>query len=72
MILLNKGKTTMTPEVQQALDFLETLTPINIHIKTDATLSHRMDFESLWNKHGAAAARLGLLPKYMNGIISQK
>ena len=72
MILLTKGKTTMTPEVRQALDFLETVSPINIHIKTNATLSHRMDFESLWNKHGPAAARLCLLPKYIDGLISQK
>ena len=60
----------MTPEAQAALDFLATLTPTNIQLKTDATVSHRMDFESLWNKHGPQAARYGLLAQYMNGDIT--
>ena len=59
----------MTPEAQSALDFLATLTPTNIHLKTDATLSIRMDFEALWNNHGPQAARYGLLPQYMNGDL---
>ena len=60
----------MTPEAQAALDFLATLTPTNIHLKTDATLSHRLDFESLWNKHGPQAARYGILSRYMEGQIT--
>jgi len=60
----------MTPEAQAALDFLSTLTPTNLHLKTDATLSHRLDFESLWNKHGPQAARYGILARYMEGQIT--
>lgn len=62
----------MTPEAKQALDFLNTLTPITIHLKTDATLGQRMDFESIWNKHGPQAARYSLLARYMNGVITAK
>ena len=61
----------MTPEAQAALDFLATITPTNIHLKTDATLGHRLDFESLWNKHGPQAARYGILARYMDGEIAQ-
>ena len=61
----------MTPEAQAALDFLSTLTPTNIQLKTDASLSHRLDFESLWNKHGPQAARYGILARYMEGEITQ-
>jgi hypothetical protein len=60
----------MTQEVKDALNFLSTLTPVNIHIKTNATLNHRLDFESLWNKHGPQAARYGLLARYMEGKIT--
>ena len=61
----------MTPEAQSALDFLSTLTPTNIHLKTDATLSTRMDFEVLWNNHGPQAARYGILVQYMSGDLVQ-
>ena len=61
----------MTPEAQAALDFLSTLTPTNIQLKTDASLNHRLDFESLWNKHGPQAARYGILASYMEGEITQ-
>lgn len=70
MIIFSKGKTIMTPEVQDALDFLKTITPTTIQLKTDATLSQRMDFESVWTKHGPQAARYSLLARYMNGTIS--
>ena len=60
----------MTPEVTEALAFLSSVTPTNIHHKTDATLSHRLDFESLWNKHGPQAARYGILARYMEGQIT--
>ena len=60
----------MTPEAKEALDFLSTLTPVNIHRKTNATLSHRLDFESLWNTHGPQAARYGILARYMDGQIT--
>ena len=61
----------MTPEAQSALNFLATLTPTNIHLKTDATLSTRMDFEALWNNHGPQAARYGILVQYMEGDLAQ-
>ena len=61
----------MTPEVQSALDFLSTLTPTNIHLKTNATTSIRMDFEVLWNNHGPQAARYGILVKYMEGDLAK-
>mgnify|MGYP000958676699 CR=1 FL=1 len=60
----------MTPEVQEALDFLKTITPTTIQLKTDATMSQRMDFESIWLHHGPQAARYSLLARYMNGTIS--
>lgn len=60
----------MKPEVKEALDFLNTLTPINIQLKTDATLSQRMDFESVWNKHGPTAARYCLLARFVEGKFS--
>ena len=62
----------MTPEAQTALDFLLTLTPTNIHLKTDVNRGQRMDFESLWNRHGPQAARYSLLARYMNGTINTK
>jgi hypothetical protein len=62
----------MTPEAQTALDFLFTLTPTNIHLKTDVSQGQRIDFESLWNRHGPRAARYSLLARYMNGTINSK
>lgn len=62
----------MKPEVKEALNFLNTITPINIQLKTNATLSHRMDFESVWNRHGATAARLCLLTRFMDGSFTAK
>lgn len=60
----------MKPEVKEALDFLKQVTPITIHLKTNATLSQRIDFESIWNRHGPQAARYSLLARFMNGTIS--
>ena len=60
----------MKPEVKEALDFLNQLTPTTIQLKTNATLSQRMDFESVWNKHGPQAARYALLARYMRGSIT--
>ena len=63
------GKTTMTDEAKEALDFLDTITPINIHLILDTTISQRMDFESIWYKHGHQAARYSLLARFMNKTI---
>ena len=62
----------MTPEAQAALDFLSTITPTNIHLKTNADLSTRIDFESLWNNHGPQAARYGVLVRLMDGGFAEQ
>ena len=64
-----KGKTTMTNEAKEALEFLNTVTPVNIHLILDTNLSQRMDFESIWYKHGPQAARYSILARYMNKTI---
>jgi len=63
------GKTTMTDEAKEALEFLDTINPVNIHQKLDTTIGQRMDFESIWYKHGAQAARYSLLSRFMNKTI---
>ncbi len=64
-----KGKTTMTNEAKEALDFLNTITPVNIHLILDTTVSQQMDFESIWYKHGPQAARYSILARFMNKTI---
>ncbi len=63
------GKTTMTDEAKEALEFLDTINPENIHLKLDTTIGQRMDFESIWYKHGHQAARYSLLSRFMNKTI---
>jgi len=60
------------PEVKEALTFLETLTPDDIHLKTNATLSQIMDFQSIWWRHTPSAARYYLLPSYWEGTLTAK
>ncbi len=60
------------PEVKEALAFLETLTPDDIHLKTNATLSQIMDFQSIWWRHTPSAARYYLLPAYWEGTLTAK
>ena len=60
----------MTPEVQAALEALNELNPTNIHLKTDVDYGTRLDFESMWNRHGPQAARYSLLARYLDGMIS--
>ena len=59
----------MTPEAQAALDAVNQLTPTNIQLKTDANYSIRVDFESVWNRHGPQAARYSILARYLEGAI---
>ena len=59
----------MTPEEQAALDAVNQLTPTNIQLKTDANYSIRVDFESVWNRHGPQAARYSILARYLEGVI---
>lgn len=67
---LIKGKTTMTNEAKEALEFLNTITPENIHLNLHTSVGQRMDFESIWFKHGPQAARYSLLARYMNGTFA--
>lgn len=60
----------MTPEAQAALDAVNKLTPTNIQLKTDADFNTRLDFESMWNRHGPQAARYSILASYLDGVIS--
>ncbi len=53
-----------SPEVRQALDRLNELTPLNIHLLTDAGFGLRVNFESVWTNHCPQAARYLLLPYY--------
>ena len=59
----------MTPEAQAALEAVNQLTPINIQLKTDADYNIRVDFESVWNRHGPQAARYSILARYLEGVI---
>jgi hypothetical protein len=54
-------------DVQDALKRLSTLTPLNLHLKTNADFNVTTDFESVWSRHGAQAARYLLLPFYWEG-----
>jgi len=60
------------PEVKEALDFLETLIPDNVHLKTNATLGQIMDFQSVWWTHTPTAARYCILPAYWEGTLTAK
>jgi len=60
------------PEVKEAMAFLETLTPDDIHRKTNATLGQIMDFQSIWWTHTPSAARYYLLPAYWEGTLTAK
>lgn len=59
----------MTPEAQAALEAVNQLTPTNIQLKTDADYKIRVDFESVWNRHGPQAARYSILARYLEGVI---
>ncbi len=59
----------MTPEAQAALEAVNQLTPTNIQLKTDADYNVRVDFESVWNRHGPQAARYSILARYLEGVI---
>ncbi len=59
----------MKPEVQKALAVLDTINPNNLHLRTNANYSQRVDFESLWFNHSAQSARYSLLPVYWEGSL---
>jgi len=60
------------PEVREALTFLETLKPDDIHLKTNASLNQIMDFQSIWWNHTPSAARYYLLPLYWEGTLTER
>ena len=62
-------RTDMKPEVQKALAVLDTINPNNLHLRTNANYSQRVDFESLWFNHSAQSARYSLLPVYWEGSL---
>ena len=62
----------MKPEVKEALEVLNKVTPTNIHLITNIRHSRRLDFESLWLRHGPQAARYYLLPQYWEGELEVK
>ena len=55
-------------QVKDAMARLSTLTPLNIHLKTNADFNVRVGFESLWSGHGPQAARYLLLPFYWEAL----
>jgi len=59
----------MKPEVVEALNTLSQVTPTNVHLITNIGYSKRLDFESLWLRHGPQAARYFLLPDYVKGRL---
>jgi len=59
----------MKPEAQKALAVLDGITPGNLHLRTNANYSQRVNFESLWFNHSAQAARYSLLPYYWEGSL---
>ena len=62
-------RSEMKPEVQAALAVLDTITPNNLHLRSNATYSQRVNFESLWFNHSAQSARYSLLPYYWKGSL---
>jgi hypothetical protein len=62
-----------TPEhkakVKEALTALSTLTPLNLHLRTNATVAQRDDFHSIWHRHTPQAARYYLLPALWRGDL---
>lgn len=62
-----------TPEhkakVEKALAALRTLTPLNLHLKTNATVAQRDDFHAIWHRHTPQAARYFLLPSLWRGEL---
>lgn len=59
--------THANPQVEEALAKLREVTPLNLHMKTDANFRLKTDFESVWSNHGPQAARYLLLPYYWAG-----
>ena len=62
----------MNEVVKEALSRLRTLTPDNIHLKTNARYSQIVDFHAIWWRHTPDAARYYLLHDYWNGQLSFK
>ena len=63
----------MTDEHKAAFRRLLVLTPTNIHLLTEGLqYSWRLDFESLWSRHGPTAARYFLFPKLWYGQLHIK
>ena len=62
----------MTAEHKAAFKELMRLTPTNIHLLSNVNYSQRIDFESLWFRHGPNAARFFLFPSYWNGKLMLK
>lgn len=50
------------PEMTEILEFLMEVTPLNIHLKASPSYGQRVNFESIWYRHGPMAARYFLLP----------
>lgn len=62
----------MEPKVEEALKRLRTLTPDNLHQKTDAGYSQIVDFQAIWWRHTPSAARYYLLHHYWTGQLAFK
>ena len=60
----------MTDEHRAAMRRLMKLNPTNVHLLTDIKLGQRMDFESLWSRHGPTAARYYLFPSLWEGRLT--
>jgi len=59
----------MNEKAKAALTVLDTITPDNLHLKTNASWGQRVNFESLWFNHSPQAARYSLLPYYWEGSL---
>ena len=62
----------MTDEHRTVFRKLMKLNPTNIHLISNVTYGARLDFESLWSKHGPTAARFYLFPQAWNGTLKVK
>jgi long-subunit acyl-CoA synthetase (AMP-forming) len=56
-------------KVAEALKALDTVTPVNLHLKTNADYTQRENFHSIWFNHTPQAARYYLLPSFWAGKL---
>ena len=60
----------MTAEHKAAFTRLYSLTPTNIHLKSNATYGQHADFETIWFNHSPTAARYYLFTSLWKGELA--